>query len=75
MTEWLLVEDDEREPKDALKLKFEAVAQMDADERRAVESLLDAMILKHQNKRFFIPAKRETEASRLTKGRIKRHFS
>ena len=63
-TDWLLFEDGEREPKDELKLKFEAVAQMDADERQAVDSLLDAMILTHQNKRFFIPAKRETEASR-----------
>ena len=53
--------DSEREPKAGLKLKFEAVEQMDDDERQTVDSVLDAMILKHQNKRFFIPAKsRET---------------
>ncbi len=60
-TDWLIFEDGEREPKDELKLKFEAVEQMDEDERQTVDSVLDAMILKHQNKRFFIPAKsRET---------------
>ena len=52
-TDWLIFEQDEREPQDGLKLKFEAVAQMDAEERAAVDSLLDAMILKQQNKRFF----------------------
>lgn len=36
-------------------LKFEAVAQMDEDERRSILALLDAMILKHQTKRFFVP--------------------
>jgi hypothetical protein len=48
------VGNNEREPQDGPKLKFEfeAVAQMDAEERAAVDSLLDAMILKQQNKRF-----------------------
>jgi hypothetical protein len=48
-------EENEREPQDELKLKFEAVAQMDEDERRSVLALLDAMILRHQTKRFFVP--------------------
>jgi|TARA_R100000935_G_scaffold58140_1_gene94106 hypothetical protein len=36
-------------------LFFEAVAQMDEEERRSILALLDAMILRHQAKRFFIP--------------------
>lgn len=50
-----MFEENEREPQDELKLKFEAVVQMDEDERRSVLALLDAMILKHQTKRFFVP--------------------
>ncbi|MEB0048714.1 MULTISPECIES: helix-turn-helix transcriptional regulator [unclassified Pseudomonas] len=55
-TDWLVFEENEREPQDELKLKFEAVVQMDEDERRSVLALLDAMILKHQTKRFFVPS-------------------
>jgi transcriptional regulator with XRE-family HTH domain len=53
----LVFNDTERDPQDELKLKFEAVAQMDPLERQAVDSLLDAMILKHQAKQFFTPSK------------------
>jgi len=56
-TDWLIFEEGEREPKDDLKLKFEAIAQMDSHERQAVDALLDAMILKHQAKQFFVPPK------------------
>lgn len=56
-TDWLIFEEGEREPKSDLKLKFEAVAQMDADERQTVDSVLDAMILKHQAKRLFVQTK------------------
>ncbi|WP_339495531.1 helix-turn-helix domain-containing protein [Pseudomonas sp. RA_105y_Pfl2_P56] len=35
-TDWLVFEQGEREPQDELKLKFEAVAQMDEDERRSI---------------------------------------
>lgn len=55
-TDWLVLEENEREPQDELKLKFEAVEQMDEDERRSVLALLDAMIWKHQTKRFFVPS-------------------
>ncbi|MDU9393751.1 hypothetical protein RTI28_24410 [Pseudomonas sp. zfem002] len=55
-TDWLVVEKNEREPQNELKLKFEAVVQMDEDERRSALALLDAMILKHQTKRFLYPA-------------------
>ncbi|WP_445570972.1 helix-turn-helix domain-containing protein [Pseudomonas sp. E102] len=55
VTDWLVFEQGERKPQDELKLKFEAVAQMDEEERRLILSLLDAMILKHQTWRFFVP--------------------
>ncbi|QZI70568.1 helix-turn-helix domain-containing protein [Pseudomonas protegens] len=54
-TDWLVFEEGEREPQNELKLKFEAVAHMDEEERRSILDLLDAMILKHQTKRFFVP--------------------
>ncbi|MGV7959575.1 helix-turn-helix transcriptional regulator [Photorhabdus tasmaniensis] len=50
--DWLIFEEGEREPQDELKLKFEAVKQMDEEEQRSVTSVLDAMILKHQAKRL-----------------------
>ncbi|WP_038242431.1 RstR family transcriptional repressor [Xenorhabdus szentirmaii] len=50
--DWLIFEEGEREPQDELKLKFEAVKQMDEEEQRSVYSVLDALILKHQAKRL-----------------------
>lgn len=50
--DWLIFEEGEREPQDELKLKFEAVKQMDEDELKLVTSILDALILKHQAKRL-----------------------
>ena len=52
-TDWLIFEDGEREPKNELKLKFEAISQMDEDEQHIVLAVLDSMILKHQTRRFF----------------------
>ena len=49
----LLFDQEERGPDDKLKLHFEAVRQFDEDDRHIIEGLLEAMILKHQNKRFF----------------------
>ncbi|GLR10911.1 hypothetical protein COO59_16440 [Mixta theicola] len=40
-----------REPQDELKLKFEAIKQMDEEEMKSVTSILDALILKHQARR------------------------
>ena len=51
-TDWLVFEEGEREPQDELKLKFEAIKQMDEDEQKAVLSILDAMILKDQAKKL-----------------------
>lgn len=50
--DWLIFEEGEREPQDELKLKFEAVKQMDEDEQKSITSILDAMILKHQARRL-----------------------
>ncbi|MBD2826781.1 helix-turn-helix transcriptional regulator [Xenorhabdus sp. 5] len=50
--DWLIFEEEEREPQDELKLKFEAVKQMDEEEQRSVTAVLDALILKHQAKRL-----------------------
>jgi transcriptional regulator with XRE-family HTH domain len=49
--DWLIFEDGEREPQDELKLKFEAIKQMDEEELKSVTSILDALILKHQARR------------------------
>lgn len=46
--DWLIFEESEREPQDELKLKFEAIKQMDEEELKSVTSVLDALILKHQ---------------------------
>lgn len=62
-TDWLVFEENEREPQDELKLKFEAVAQMDEEERRSILALLDAMILRHQTKRFFVPQAEQGKAT------------
>lgn len=50
-TDWLIFEEGEREPQDELKLKFEAIKQMDEEELKSVASILDALILKHQARR------------------------
>lgn len=50
--DWLIFEDGEREPQDDLKMKFEAIKQMDEEELKSVTSILDALILKHQARRL-----------------------
>jgi len=51
----LVFDEHERKPSDELRLKLEAVAQMDEEERRSVLSVLDAMIFRHHSKQFFTP--------------------
>ena len=48
----LVFDEDERGPSDDLRLHFEAVARMSAEDRQVVRSLLEGMILKHDAKRF-----------------------
>ena len=47
--------DTERGPDEALKLKFEAIRQFTADERKIAEGVLDSLIVQHQAKRLFAP--------------------
>jgi len=54
-TDWLIFEDEEREPTDDFKLKFEAIQQMDAEEQKVIRSVLDSLILKHQARRWVEP--------------------
>jgi len=46
----LVFDIDERGPSDDLKLRFEQIQQMGEDDQKAIKSLLDGMILKHQTK-------------------------
>lgn len=48
----LLFDQNERGPGDDLRLHFEAVARMSAEDQQVVRSLLEGMILKHDAKRF-----------------------
>ena len=46
-TDWLIFEEGERALPDNLQLKFEAVSQMSEEDQRAIQALIDGMILKH----------------------------
>ena len=47
-TDFLLFEEGEREPEDDLKLRFEAIAAMPAEDQDVAMAVLDAMIVKSQ---------------------------
>ena len=48
----LLFDRDERGPDDELKLQFEAVSQLDPQEKEVVKSVLEGLLLKHQAKKL-----------------------
>lgn len=48
----LLFGKDERGPDEDFRLQFEAVSRFDEEEKRVVRSLLEAMILKHEARRW-----------------------
>jgi transcriptional regulator with XRE-family HTH domain len=48
----LVFEENERGPSDELRLQFEAVSQMPAQERSVIRELLDGMILKYRAKQI-----------------------
>lgn len=48
----LLFDVTERSPDAALKLQFEALAKLDAHEKRVVKDVLDALLLKHDAKQW-----------------------
>lgn len=51
-TDWLIFEEDERNPDDNLRLQFEALKQFDEEERVTAINVLEGLILKHQAKQM-----------------------
>ena len=51
-TDSLVFQEGERGPSDDLLLAFEATAHLDADEQAMVKGLIEAVILKHEAKRW-----------------------
>lgn len=48
----LLFEEAERGPNDELRFQFEAVSQMEPEDKEVVKSVLEGLLLKHQAKRL-----------------------
>jgi transcriptional regulator with XRE-family HTH domain len=48
----LVFDDDERGPADELRLAFEATNDLDTDERTMIKNLIEAVLLKHEAKRW-----------------------
>jgi transcriptional regulator with XRE-family HTH domain len=48
----LVFDTDERGPDDDLRLAFEATRQLDDDERRTVRDVIEAILLKHDARRW-----------------------
>ena len=60
----LVFGDAERGPDEALKLKFEAMREFNADERWIAEGVLDSFIVQHQARRLFAqPASAPADAT------------
>jgi transcriptional regulator with XRE-family HTH domain len=55
----LLFGKDERGTDDDLRLQFEAVSRINADEKQVPLSLLEGMVLKHEARRWSTPAAKE----------------
>jgi transcriptional regulator with XRE-family HTH domain len=51
-SDMLLFDEDERGPSDDLRLQFEAASRLDPDERNALKSLIEGLLLKHEAKRW-----------------------
>lgn len=54
-TDSLLFDTDERGPTDDLKLAFEATRHLDPDEQHLVKELIEAILLKHDARRWTTP--------------------
>ena len=50
--DWLIFDTQERELPDKLKLKLEAINQMSDEDQKAIQTLLDGMIIKHQTQQI-----------------------
>jgi transcriptional regulator with XRE-family HTH domain len=66
-TDWLLFEEEERGPDDALKLQFEALRQFDEEDRKTALDVLEGLILKHQAKRMMQRSQSPAAAPRTAK--------
>lgn len=66
-TDWLLFDDSERGPDDALKMQFEALRQFDDDDKRTALEVLEGLILKHQAKRMVARTQSQPAATRTAK--------
>jgi len=51
-TDYLLFEEQERQPSDELALQFEAVSQLPPEEQGVVKEVLDSLIIKYQARRW-----------------------
>ena len=50
----LVFDESERGPDDDFRLHFEALTKLDSDERRVIREVLDALLLKHDAKRWAV---------------------
>jgi len=48
----LVFGDDERGPDDDLRYHFEAISNLDDEERKVIKTVLDALLLKHEARRW-----------------------
>ncbi len=48
----LLFDQHERGPDDDLKLQFEAMARLDAEEKHLIKELIEGILIKHESKRW-----------------------
>jgi len=48
----LVFDEDERGGDDGLRQQIEATVRLDADERQVIKTLIDAIVLKHEAKRW-----------------------
>jgi transcriptional regulator with XRE-family HTH domain len=51
-TDWLLFEDAERGPDEDLRLQFEAINQLDPQEKEIARAVLEGLVLKHITRKW-----------------------
>ena len=63
-TDWLLFEDAERGPDDDLRLQFEAMSQLTAEEKEVARAVLEGLLLKHVARQWIRPDSKAAQAKR-----------
>jgi transcriptional regulator with XRE-family HTH domain len=48
----LLFDEEERQPPDDFLMQFEALAQLNAEDKKAVRAMIDGMLIRHQAKKL-----------------------